>query len=574
MKQRLSLTLFFALALALLAQAQFPSFPIYKVQLGYQTTADGLVYRSAGAPAYTPATDRDAWMYLDTVAGALYYYQAGWNEIETGGGADSALYVTITRLVDSLEAVRALLPTSAQLLPSGTSAQTLRHDGTSWVASTLVQNTETALTINPTSNTAPFQIIRSGTPVLSVLPITGGGTGAQLQLIGQTISSNRGLAMYNYANGFTSGPRIQFFRNRGTYAVPKSPQVGDEVGAFVFRPASETNPASYSQFSAFGGIVSGFDLGFTLTSIYFAAGSPTFSGKAQLYLHHAGGVAVGDVGAYTGSPSLSVPQRSLDVFGGVRIRELDADTATLIAGADADGDLAAIEVGSGLDLTDGVLTSTGGAPDSALYVTITHLRDRLEQLRLDLASLQALEDSAAAIRADFPTGGGGGYNAGVGTSLAINNSAAETNILDLSLPAGTLTADGETLDFTMPCLALNTTGATQWTTMRAYVDSTVVYNNTTLNMSSVNLNIPHNIRGVIMRTSPTTGLLTIHYSVATTTNPTLGFGRLNANGTNSIAQSIDFTCDWSDVVDIDITVALTAASPNLTFTRRAWNVRK
>jgi hypothetical protein len=50
--------------------------------------------------------------------------------------------------------------------------------------------------------------------------------------------------------------------------------------------------------------------------------------------------------------------RALHVNGEVRITDLTTDTPTLIVGADADGDLGAITVSTGLSLSGGVLTST------------------------------------------------------------------------------------------------------------------------------------------------------------------------------------------------------------------------
>lgn len=155
--------------------------------------------------------------------------------------------------------------------------------------------------------------------------------------------------MFNYANGFTSGQRIQFFRNRGTLASPTAPQVGDEVGAFVFRPANPNNPSIvWDQLTAFGGIVSLIDASFTYTSLYFAAGGPGFTGRAQLYVHHTGRVAVGDVGTYTGAPALSEPQRSLDVFGDVRIRNTNPGvTPTQVLTTDANGDVQGVSLAGG-----------------------------------------------------------------------------------------------------------------------------------------------------------------------------------------------------------------------------------
>lgn len=56
----------------------------------------------------------------------------------------------------------------------------------------------------------------------------------------------------------------------------------------------------------------------------------------------------------------TTPARSLDA-GEVRIRDLTTDAPTRIVGADADGDLGAITVGTGLSLSGGTLSATGGA---------------------------------------------------------------------------------------------------------------------------------------------------------------------------------------------------------------------
>lgn len=68
------LLLFSGLLLSLSLAAQYPNNPI-KSRLGWQTTGDGLVYRGSGAPAYSPGTLFNAWMYLDTTNYTLYMYK-------------------------------------------------------------------------------------------------------------------------------------------------------------------------------------------------------------------------------------------------------------------------------------------------------------------------------------------------------------------------------------------------------------------------------------------------------------------------------------------------------------------
>jgi len=79
--------LFLLLFLPVLAFAQFPANP-NKIRLGNQTTADGLVVRTAASPSWTPSSINNAWLAFDTVAVKLYYYDGGaWNEY-TGGSVN------------------------------------------------------------------------------------------------------------------------------------------------------------------------------------------------------------------------------------------------------------------------------------------------------------------------------------------------------------------------------------------------------------------------------------------------------------------------------------------------------
>lgn len=56
--------------------------------------------------------------------------------------------------------------------------------------------------------------------------------------------------------------------------------------------------------------------------------------------------------------STNAPARTLHVSGEVRITDLTTDTPTLLVGADADGDLNGVSVGTGLNLASGILSTT------------------------------------------------------------------------------------------------------------------------------------------------------------------------------------------------------------------------
>jgi hypothetical protein len=66
------------------------------------------------------------------------------------------------------------------------------------------------------------------------------------------------------------------------------------------------------------------------------------------------------------------PSRNLDVNGEVRIRDLITDTPTGIIGADADGDLGAVTLGTGLTMSGGLLNgNTGTVTSIATTLPIT-----------------------------------------------------------------------------------------------------------------------------------------------------------------------------------------------------------
>lgn len=67
----------------------------------------------------------------------------------------------------------------------------------------------------------------------------------------------------------------------------------------------------------------------------------------------------------------TTPGRKLTVNGEVEIKDLTTTAATVIVGADGNGVLSEISVGSGLDLTAGVLTATGGGGGGSTDLSYT-----------------------------------------------------------------------------------------------------------------------------------------------------------------------------------------------------------
>jgi len=108
----------------------------------------------------------------------------------------------------------------------------------------------------------------------------------------------------------------------------------------------------------------------TVRGIYY---QPTMSSTTGL-THRAWESTAGDMIVNAGSFGLgtSSPQRLLHVAGEARITDLTSDTPTRIVGADADGDLGELTLGSGLAITAGQLNTTSA---------VTWLKTELEASR-------------------------------------------------------------------------------------------------------------------------------------------------------------------------------------------------
>ena len=88
----------FALAVftASAAFAQYPNAP-NKMRLGAQTTGDGLIYRHAGTPSWTPSGLNNAWLSVDTLTGDLYAYRGGQWFVEVKGDLQQVYPVVINK---------------------------------------------------------------------------------------------------------------------------------------------------------------------------------------------------------------------------------------------------------------------------------------------------------------------------------------------------------------------------------------------------------------------------------------------------------------------------------------------
>jgi hypothetical protein len=90
------LILLFAVFTASAAFAQYPNAP-NKMRLGAQTTGDGLIYRHAGEPSWTPTGLNNAWLSIDTLTGDLYAYRDGTWFLEIKGDLQQVYPLVINK---------------------------------------------------------------------------------------------------------------------------------------------------------------------------------------------------------------------------------------------------------------------------------------------------------------------------------------------------------------------------------------------------------------------------------------------------------------------------------------------
>lgn len=102
-----------ALLFPVLVFSQIPNINPRNIKLLYQTSGDGLVFRGGANINYTPVTDGNAWMHLDTVNNKLYaYVKNQWklvadpNTLSTNlSGSTNIVSFAIDAIVDALNAI-------------------------------------------------------------------------------------------------------------------------------------------------------------------------------------------------------------------------------------------------------------------------------------------------------------------------------------------------------------------------------------------------------------------------------------------------------------------------------------
>lgn len=218
---------------------------------------------------------------------------------------------------------------------------------------------------------------------IGYLPLNNINTGSQNTAMGRETLTALTSGNNNTVLGHRSAQQI----TTGT----ETTMVGSEVGYFAAGTGNVYvgRQAGYGATGASTGTYNvgiGWRAGYALrggsqnTFIGFAAGDATTSGSSNISIGASTdlsgatvsnelriasaiyGTTINTFGSARVGIGVVAPARTFHVAGEVRIADLTTDTPTLLVGADGDGDLNSVVVGTGLTLSGGTLTTTGGAP--------------------------------------------------------------------------------------------------------------------------------------------------------------------------------------------------------------------
>lgn len=212
-----------------------------------------------------------------------------------------------------------------------------------------------------------FVIGGSSSPV-TVFPSTGattiasGSTSSSAILIQPTANST------NSTSGIDIGGSSALVQTSGTRNYMKlTAGFAPTSGTAVHN--SFTLNGTFNQTGGASGITRGIYLSETLTAVAdFRAIEIGVNHANAKGIYQTGASVVNNFVGKTAIGSTTAPARTLDVTGEARVSDLTTDTPTRIVGADADGDLGAIKLGTGLSLSNdtlngqiGTITGTGAS---------------------------------------------------------------------------------------------------------------------------------------------------------------------------------------------------------------------
>jgi hypothetical protein len=156
-----------------------------------------------------------------------------------------------------------------------------------------------------------------------------------------------------------------------------------------------------------------------------------------------------------------------------------------------------------------------------------------------------------------------------GTNVSIADTTTETNIINQTIPANTMTADGAAISLTAQGLYFNNYGSGQRFALRFKLDGVTVYQDDTPNFihTAADSRIVA-FFGRIIRISATKAKMMIEMSVGTAGSPDVGLGEPKTAWPSPPCPlvSIDATVDWTASTAFVVSVEFYTASAALTYT--------
>lgn len=174
---------------------------------------------------------------------------------------------------------------------------------------------------------------------------------------------------------------------------------------------------------------------------------------------------------------------------------------------------------------------------------------------------------------DAPAPGGGGVIHRDATLITVTSTVAETDILNYTIPAGTMTANGELIRFRLWADHQNI-GATRNLRMRWYVDGVLVFDSGALLGYGNNSTVwpMHVVAELVSLGASSQALYISQIRSNSGTAPTVGLGGMGGNAIPSSSAGVVAAADRADPIQVRCTVEHAAAIANIVTQRHAYTV--
>lgn len=311
-------------------------------------TGTGAFRLPNGTTAQRPGTPTAGMTRYNTTNGAMEYYGAAAWEVPVKGasatGLGTANRVFYADANGRAAADGSLHFASSILTVANSSAQTLGAYRGAYISGIMRATQGIWLGTGTGTSTAPW-IFPYSTSVASP------------DSAGQNVSFYSYSAAINHAFAIVGGPVSATSGTGGVFYIGK--QFSPSSGTGVYNILELMSGRSINQTGGANGITRGIWVNPTITAAADWRGIE-ITPNAGRGIYQTGTSATNNFAGATHIGAITTPARTLHVTGEARITDLTTDTPTQIVGADADGDLGSITVGSGLSLSSGTLSATGG----------------------------------------------------------------------------------------------------------------------------------------------------------------------------------------------------------------------